>query len=182
MTDQPTAIRASAVAHDGAWYGLERAGQAKRLVITGAPAAVLDRFSGHADGGRFTAELTADNALALRQSLPWLRPTRLGLATSAGFGDRLGFSTPGHVAALQAVGETIRPIFAQQSVREMGRTRRTPRNVLDDATWGAFEAGWAGPVGADADHLKTTADIDACAAAGFVFFTLDPGDWVDSEA
>jgi hypothetical protein len=180
--DRPAAITTSVVEHDGASFWLERHGQAKRLVVTDAPAAVLDRFRGRADGGRFTAELTPDNALALRQSLPWLRPTALGLTTSAGFGDRLGLSTPGHVAALQAVGGNIRPIFAQQSIREMGRTRRTPRNVLDDATWGAFEAGWSGPVSADADHLKTVEDIENCAAAGFVFFTLDPGDWVDPAA
>jgi hypothetical protein len=87
------------------------------------------------------------------------------------------------VAALKQVGQSdIRPIFAQQSIREMQRTNRTPRNVLDDVTWGAFEAGWTDPMGADADHLKTLADIDHCAAAGFIFYTIDPGDSVDSSA
>jgi len=76
----------------------------------------------------------------------------------------------------------ISPVFAQQSIREMGRTHRTPRHVLDDATWGAFEAGWTRGVGADADHLHTTADIDACVEAGYVFYTLDPNDVVDPEA
>jgi hypothetical protein len=127
------------------------------------------------------------NARVLRDELPWLRPALLGLATSAGFGDRLGLATPGHVRALQRVlgetsGRAIAPIFAQQSIREMVRTQRTPEDVLDDATWGAFKAGWRGPVGADADHLKTTADIDACAAAGFSFYTIDPGAYVDSAA
>ncbi len=37
-------------------------------------------------------------------------------------------------------------------------------------------------LGADADHLKTPADIDACAAEGFSFYTIDPGAHVDSEA
>ena len=37
-------------------------------------------------------------------------------------------------------------------------------------------------VGADADHLKTPEDVDACLAAGFSFFTVDPGDHVDSKA
>jgi tagaturonate epimerase len=53
--------------------------------------------------------------------------------------------------------------------------------VLDDATWGTFQAGWRGGVGADADHLKTPVDIDACAAAGFTFYTIDPGAYVDSD-
>jgi hypothetical protein len=30
--------------------------------------------------------------------------------------------------------------------------------------------------------LKTTADIDSCAAAGFTFYTIDPGEHVDDEA
>jgi hypothetical protein len=54
--------------------------------------------------------------------------------------------------------------------------------VLDDATWGAFQAGWTEPVGGDADHLETLDDIDATAAAGFVFYTLDPKAEVDPEA
>jgi hypothetical protein len=48
-----------------------------------------------------------------------------------------GLATPGHVRALKAVGAAINPVFAQQSIREMGRCHRTPRNVVDDATWGA---------------------------------------------
>ena len=73
-------------------------------------------------------------------------------------------------------------IYAQQSIREMTRTVRTPDEVMDDATWGMFQEGWREGVGADADHLKNTADIDSCAAAGFTFFTIDPGAHVDSAA
>ena len=65
-------------------------------------------------------------------------------------------------------------MFAQQSIREMGRCHRTARNVLDDA-WGAFQAGWTRPVGGDADHLEELDDIDETVAAGFVFYTLDEG-------
>jgi hypothetical protein len=118
----------------------------------------------------------------LRRALTWLVPRTLPPGTSAGFGDRLGMATPGHVRALRAVGAPIAPIFAQQSIREMTRTGRTPQDVMDDATWGAFEAGWAGGVGADADHLKMPEDIDVCAAAGFSFFTIDPGAYVDDRA
>jgi hypothetical protein len=53
---------------------------------------------------------------------------------------------------------------------------------MDDAMWGVFEAGWQDGFGADADHLKTPADIDACAAVGFTFFTIDPGEHVDGRA
>ena len=85
---------------------------------------------------------TTRNAAALREALPSLCPRAIGLGTSAGFGDRLGLATPGHARALRAVGGAITPIFAQQSIREMTRTGRTPRVIIDDATWGAFEAGW----------------------------------------
>jgi hypothetical protein len=124
--------------------------------------------------------LTSSNAALLRERLPWLRPVPLGLQTSMGFGDRLGLATPGHVRAVQGTG--LAPIFAQQSIREMTRTERTPEEVLSDATWGAFQAGWQAPVGADADHLKSTADIDACAQAGYSLFTFDPGAYVDVKA
>ncbi len=124
--------------------------------------------------------LTAANATQLRQRLPWLQPQPVGLRTSVGFGDRIGLATPGHVRA--AAGTSILPIFAQQSVRENARTHRTPQQVIDDAMWGVFQAGWRKPWGADADHLKTTADVDSFFDAGFTFFTIDPGEHVDNNA
>lgn len=124
--------------------------------------------------------LTPRNAAVLRQRLAWLNPQPLGLQATAGFGDRLGLATPGHARAVQNTG--IAPVFAQQSVRENARTRRTPQQVMDDAVWGLFQAGWRRPWGADADHLKTTADIDSFFDAGFTFFTIDPGDHVDNAA
>jgi hypothetical protein len=177
----------SQVSCGGATYWLERSADgAKRLVAVANDESVFDRFAGTVatlDGKvRLLAETTAHNAQALRSALPWLNPSRFGLHTSAGFGDRLGLATPGHVRALNAVGAPIRPVFAQQSIREMGRCGRTPRDVLDDATWGAFQAGWTRPVGGDADHLEQLDDIDDTAAAGFVFFTLDPKAKVDPEA
>ncbi|QDU98749.1 tagaturonate epimerase family protein [Lignipirellula cremea] len=106
----------------------------------------------------------------------------LGLAPSFGFGDRIGLATPGHVAAMQRAGAGIEPIFPQQSIREMTRTQRTAQQVMDDALTGAASAGWTGRIGADADHLKTPADVDLTAAVGFTFFTIDPSDAVDQQA
>lgn len=106
----------------------------------------------------------------------------VGLEPSFGFGDRIGLATPGHVAAMRAAGAGVVPIFAQQSIREMTRTGRDPERVMADAWQGAAAAGWEGPSGADADHLKTTADVDRTAAAGFTFFTIDPSDHVDDGA
>ena len=106
----------------------------------------------------------------------------LGLSPSFGFGDRIGLATPGHVQALHAAGGPIRPIFPQQSIREMQRTGRTPAGVMADALAGMAQAGWDGPTGADADHLKTPDDVAVTTAAGFRFFTIDPSDAVDEHA
>jgi tagaturonate epimerase len=110
------------------------------------------------------------------------RPVALGLAPSFGFGDRTGLATPGHVAAMLRSGSGIEPIFPQQSIREMTRTQRTPRQVMDDALNGMRAAGWTGITGADADHLKKREDVDATAAVGFTFFTIDPSEHVDPHA
>lgn len=183
MPDLPAAAYTQSYAsHDGVEYWLEKVGTDRQLVIKGADASAYEGFAGAADGDTFRADLTGDNALALRNRLPWLAPQLFGLATSAGTGDRLGICTPGHVRAFKAAGQGIKPVFAQQSIREMGRCHREPRNVLDDATWGAFQEGWTGGVGADADHLHTTEDIDRCADAGYVFYTLDPNEYVDPSA
>jgi hypothetical protein len=115
-----------------------------------------------------------------RMSRP--QPVTLGLQPSFGFGDRTGLATPGHVEALKRAGSGIQPIFPQQSIREMTRTRRTPQQVMDDALAGMAAAGWTGVTGADADHLKTREDVDRTAAAGFTFFTIDPSGEVDQMA
>lgn len=106
----------------------------------------------------------------------------LGLKPSFGFGDRIGLATPGHIEAMRRAGQGIAPIFAQQSIREMARTGRTPQGVIADAVAGMQAAGWTEPSGADADHLKTKEDIESTLAAGFTFFTLDPSPHVDAMA
>lgn len=110
------------------------------------------------------------------------RPQPLGLGPSFGFGDRIGLATPGHAEAMRRAAGDILPIFPQQSIREMTRTGRSPQRVMNDALAGMKHAGWQGPTGADADHLKTPDDVDRTAEAGFTFFTIDPSADVDEEA
>jgi hypothetical protein len=114
--------------------------------------------------------------------MPTTNPVPLGTKASFGFGDRLGLATPGHAASLKRCGSGILPMFAQQSIREMGRTNRTPKQVMDDAMAGAKQAGYSGIQGADADHLKTNADVERTAEVGFCFFTIDPSGEVDADA
>jgi hypothetical protein len=175
----------SAVSVEGTEVGLAESGQ-KVAVLARSGSTVLSGFEGESSvaGGRtlLLGPISATNLDALRDLLPWLRPRTLGTRTSAGFGDRLGLATPGHVRAIRAAGGGLAPIFAQQSIREMDRTGRSPQEVLDDATWGVFAEGWQEGFGADADHLKTAPDVEACVAAGYTFFTFDPGDYVDDGA
>ena len=110
------------------------------------------------------------------------KPVTLGLDPSFGFGDRTGLATAGHVESMKRSGSGIQAIYPQQSIREMTRTNRTPRAVMDDALQAMVDSGWSGPTGADADHLKTTEDVDVTAAVGFTFFTIDPSDYVDAQA
>lgn len=110
------------------------------------------------------------------------QPTTLGMNPSFGFGDRIGLATPGHLAALRSAGHGIAPIFAQQSIREMARTDRSPQGVMGDAMHALAASGWNAPHGADADHLKTREDVDRTASAGFTFFTIDPSGAVDRHA
>jgi tagaturonate epimerase len=150
----------------------------KRLCVMGDASG----FSGEPHGEHHITlcPLTSSNAAELRRRLIWLTPSPQGLRTSVGFGDRLGSATPGHIRAARQAH--IQPVYAQQSVRENARTGRNPQQVLDDAMWGVFQEGWRMPWGADADHIKTIEDMDVFINAGYTFYTIDAGDYVDHAA
>ena len=172
-----TLYAASLCASEQAVFAAARDGQHRKILIRGSASG----FAGKALPGQ-PAVLTlcdadAPNMKALRERIAWLRPSLTGLRASIGLGDRLGLATPGHIAATGGSG--LMPILAQQSIREMTRTGRTPQQVMDEAVFGVFQCGYEGGFGSDADHLKTPADVDATAAAGFTFFTIDPSAHVD---
>jgi PIN domain nuclease of toxin-antitoxin system len=166
--------------------GEPKPGTRQLIILASSASTLLEQFAGEASAvGAETVligPLERHNAAALRSHLSWLNPITLGLGTSAGFGDRLGIATPGHLRALREAGGHIAPIPAQQSIREMTRTGRSPQQVFDDAMWGVFAEDWRSGFAADADHLKTTEDIDRCVAAGYTFYTFDPGEHVDHTA
>ena len=120
------------------------------------------------------------NAIKLQELFNFTKPILLGFENSFGFGDRLGLANPAHIRSLE--GSDFKPIIAQQSIRELTRTNRTPFEVMDAAIWAVFQEGYKDGFGADADHLKTTADIDLMINAGFTFFTFDPSEFVINEA
>jgi hypothetical protein len=169
-------------------FFLGREAGRKVLGVLSAKPSILQPFSGDSSPVTVAGEermlllgsLSPSNAAALRSFLPFLTTRTLGLDRSAGCGDRLGLATPGHVRAVER--SAMAPVFAQQSMRENARTGRTPQQVIDDAAWGVFQEGWRYGYGADADHLKTTADIDLCLRSGYTLYTFDPGEHVDNSA
>jgi hypothetical protein len=126
-----------------------------------------------------TCYLNNRNLNLLRGIFSHLNPSFCGLRASFGTGDRLGIATPAHLQAFQ--GKDIFPILAQQSVREMSRTERNWQKVLDDAIWGCFEAGYEGPFGADADHVKNIKELKEAVDCGFTMFTIDPSDFIRND-
>jgi len=172
----------SIAARDGLVYFLGKDGLEKRLCIVGKT--LPEAFDGEVKecphGLLKICPRTPANAVALRRALPFTAPIVASDRPSIGTGDRLGLATPGHVRAVRGTG--LVPILAQQSMREMSRTGRSPQEVMDDATWGVFEEGYRDGFGADADHLKTTEDIGTTFGAGFRMFTVDPGEYVDNAA
>lgn len=125
-------------------------------------------------------KLTPDNAEKLRQVFEFTSPRLIGKTDSYGFGDRLGNAGPAHLRAVKPTG--FKPVMAQQSIRELERTKRSPQEVMDAASWAVFQEGYRDGFGADADHLKTTDDVDYMMKAGFTMFTIDPSDYVVNEA
>ena len=160
-----------------------RSADGSTLQVRAADPAHLAPFEGEtrADGDQhlLIGPLSSANAAALREAFEVLRPRPIGATrTSVGTGDRLGLATAGQARAFREQGAGLAPVLAQQSIREMDRLGREALSVLDEATFGCLEEGWDGGYGADCDHIKTTEGIDRGLAAGFVTFTLDPGDYV----
>ena len=124
--------------------------------------------------------LNTINRIALQKIFPFTNAKTIGLDNSFGFGDRLGVANPAHIRAV--IKTDFIPVLAQQSIRELTRTKRTPAEVMDAAVWSVFQEGLETGFGADADHLKTTADIDLMVSNGFKMFTFDPSEFVNNSA
>ncbi len=138
------------------------------------------RFEGCYNAGEgVVCPLTYANVRLLMDVFPYLRPVPVGSkGISFGFGDRLGMATPGHVRAVSGSG--FFPVFAQQSIREMQRTKRTPEDVMISAVTGVLKEGYENGFGADADHLKRLEDVDYVLPYGYSMFTCDPSDYVNN--
>lgn len=125
-------------------------------------------------------ELNTLNRKSIQIHFDFTNPLLVGLKNSFGYGDRIGLANPAHIRASENSGFV--PVLAQQSIRELTRTKRSPAEVMDAAVWAIFQEGYSKGFSADADHLKTTQDIDLMVENGFKMFTFDPGEYVHNEA
>lgn len=155
-----------------------RTPEGKRLIVTGS-GELYDALQGEASKGGKIAPLSHENRLIINQFLPYTAPQAFGTQVATmGLGDRLGIASPGHIQTIR--GKDIRPVLAQQSIRELALTGRTYEDVLDAAAYAVLQEGYTDGYGADGDHLKKEADIEYALRLGFTMLTLDCSENIDN--
>lgn len=167
---------------DGAVIYLVREDRDKKLVVYGG-GPIRETFQGETVPGSRPAKvcpLNAANALVMRQWFPFTAPVPLQrFPITVGLGDRLGIASPGHLRLLKRY-PGVRPVLAQQSIRELNLTGRNYQEVLDAATWAVFQEDYQAGFGADGDHLKTAAEVTMALDCGFTMITLDCSEHIDN--
>lgn len=140
-----------------------------RLVVSGELQAM---FEGVPVGNIRLCPLHHGNRLVLNRLLPWTKPVAFGACcASFGLGDRLGYA---NAAQLRSIRKTdVRPVLAQQSLRELQLTGRTLTDVVDNAAWAVFREGYREGYACDGDHLKTLEEVQEALAEGATMITLD---------
>src|SRR5690625_2408831 len=119
------------------------------------------------------------NRLVLNEYFDFTKPQAFGKnVATIGLGDRLGLASPGHIQTVH--DRQIKPVLAQQSIRELELTNRNIEDVIDAASYAVFREGYRGGFGADGDHLKKESDIKKAIDAGFSMLTLDCSDQIDN--
>jgi hypothetical protein len=157
----------------------------KKLVILGEKRLVLeDPFQGecyHHLSTLKVCDLSAVNTECLMSLFPYTKPVSLkNHSITIGTGDRLGMATAGHLRAIQKF--RVRPVLAQQSVRENNQTGRNFYEVIQDAAWAVYQENYQGGYGADGDHLKSIQEVKHALDAGVSMITLDLSEKLNFEA
>jgi hypothetical protein len=155
--------------------------QGKRLIVLGGNSPVFKDSHGveHLlEKVKFKeCRLTHENSRVIRKYFPFTNPRSLAdTAQTMGFGDRLGLASPGQIRLIKDT--KVKPVLAQQSMRELNLTGRTYPGVLADVVWAVFQEDYQGGYGADGDHLKTLADIQMALHSGMTMITLDCSDYI----
>lgn len=161
---------------NGLLYGMVRSDGGKKLVVVGSKELLLkDPFHGtiyHDPLPIKICDPSRENTLSLMECFPFTKPISvLRFPTTLGTGDRLGLATPGHLRAIRKF--KVRPVLAQQSIRENHQTRRNFEEVIADAAWSVFQEDYQEGYGADGDHLKSLQEVKGALEAGVSMITLD---------
>jgi len=153
-------------------------GHVKKIVAIGS-GPLYDELNGEETDGCKLCGLTHENRLVLNRYFPYTAPRAFGTQVATiGLGDRLGIASPGHIRTVR--DRDIKPILAQQSIRELNLTGRDYKQVLDAACFAVFQEGYKGGFGADGDHLKVESDIQMSLDLGFTMLTLDCSEKIDN--
>lgn len=161
---------------DGSVLFMVRRKDSKKLVVVGDSSTIFDELQGDIESRdtlKFKiCDLTVENSKVIRKHFPFTNPIPLlSSEASLGLGDRLGVAGPGHVRLLKNSG--IRPVLAQQSMRELKLTGRNYAEVLADAVWAVFQENYRRGFGADGDHLKTIDEVKMALDNDYTMITLD---------
>lgn len=169
---------------DGTYVFMIKTASGKKIVASGQ-GTVYDAFVGEEIEflqPRFKiCERSHENCETLRRFFPYTTPSPvLKHKRTVGLGDRLGIASPGHIRLLEKFD--VKPVLAQQSMRELRLTGRSYSDVLDDVTVAVFQEGYTGGFGADGDHLKTEEEVQYAIRCGFTMVTLDCSEHIYNKA
>lgn len=169
----------SLLEHEGVKLIMIRQGLERSLVVVGS-GALFDELEGELHEGYKLAPTNHHNRLVLNSYFPHTAPQAFGKQVATfGLGDRLGLASPGHIKTIN--GRDVKPILAQQSIRELNLTGRDYKEVLDAACYAVIQEGYTGGFGADGDHLKLEEDIQMSLELGFTMLTLDCSDHIRND-
>ncbi len=170
---------------NGLLYGMARINREKRFLVIGKKEGLLkDPFNGklyESNPSLKVCDLSLKNVPPLMERFPFTRPAPLlNFSSTIGTGDRLGLATPGHIRAVRKFD--VRPVLAQQSIREIRQTGRTFKEVIADAAWSVFQENYMDGYGADGDHLKSLDEVKQALESGVSMITLDLSEKLNLDA
>lgn len=151
----------------------------ERKLLAAGEGDLFNDLEGEVENGYKLCGLTHENRLVLNKYFDYTVPQAFGTQVATiGLGDRLGVASPGHIKTVR--DRDIKPILAQQSIRELDLTGRNYKEVVDAACFAVFQEGYKGGFGADGDHLKVESDIEMSLKLGFTMLTLDCSEKIDN--
>ncbi|MBY7142292.1 tagaturonate epimerase family protein [Virgibacillus sp. NKC19-3] len=153
--------------------------ESDKFILASGNGPLYDALTGEDVGENGKAcPLTHENRLVLNRYFDYTVPRAFGTKVATmGLGDRLGLASPGHIETIRH--RDVKPVLAQQSIRELNLTNRSMNDVLDAAAFAVFQEGYKGGYGADGDHIKKESDIKYALSLGVSMITLDCSDQID---